>query len=115
MGVSKIIIAGWIEIPEEKRAEALNLAKDLIDPTRAQPGCIDYAWTADPHNLARVYVYECWANADDLQTHLDGPWYRKMFETMNSFGLTGLDIAKYEISRQGGVYGPEGPTAVFFE
>ncbi|MCH7869479.1 MAG: hypothetical protein IH881_17430 [Myxococcales bacterium] len=44
--MSKIIVAGWVEIPIEKRAEALDLAKELIDPTRTQPGCIDYAWTA---------------------------------------------------------------------
>ena len=113
--MSKIIIAGWIEIPEEKRAEALDLAKELFEPTRAQPGCVDYAWTADPHNLKRVYVYECWENPENLESHLKGPWYKKMFETMNSFGLTGVDISKFEISRQGGVYGPEGPTAVFFD
>ena len=113
--MAKIIIAGWIEMPEDKRSEALGLAADLFEPTRAQVGCLDYAWTADPHNPARVYVHECWDAPENLEAHLKGQWYRKMFETMSGFGLTGMSIAKYEISREGGVYGPNGPTAEFFE
>jgi len=113
--LAKIIIDGWIEMPDEKRGDALALAAELFEPTREQPGCLDYAWTADPQNPSRVYVHECWATPESLQAHLDGPWYRKMFETMTGFGLTGMSVTKYEVAREGGVYGPDGPTAEFFE
>jgi N-carbamoyl-L-amino-acid hydrolase len=45
-------------------------ASELFAATRAQPGCLDYVWCADPGSESRVYVYERWSDTSSLAAHL---------------------------------------------
>ena len=64
------------------RAAALQAASELFAATRAQPGCLDYVWCADPGSESRVYVYERWSDTASLAAHLAGPCYRGMLEVL---------------------------------
>ena len=55
-----IIVAGTVEFDPAQREAALAAASALFAETRAQPGCLDYVWCADPSSASRVYVYERW-------------------------------------------------------
>ena len=111
----EIIIAGTVDVDPAQRDAALEAARPLLEPTRAQPGCIAYMWTAEPAVPGRILVYERWAGTDELAAHLAGPWYRDMFETIGRYGLRGADVAKFEVARSEPVYDPSGkPRADFF-
>ena len=49
-----ILIAGTIDIPDDKREQALAEATDLMAETRSQQGCVHYVWSADPTSPPRV-------------------------------------------------------------
>jgi hypothetical protein len=49
-----IVVAGTVEFDPERRDAALRAASELFAPTRAQPGCLDYVWCADPSSPSRV-------------------------------------------------------------
>ena len=69
------------------------------DPTRAQAGCLDYVWCADPSSESRVYVYERWSDTPSFAAHLAGPCYRDMLAVLGSHGLRRASVAKYRIDR----------------
>jgi len=110
-----IIIAGTAELDPARRDAALRAAGELFAATRAQPGCLDYVWCADPARPGRVYVYERWRDTAALAAHLAGPCYRGMLAVLGRHGLRGADVAKYRVDRSEPVYDGAGkPRADFF-
>ena len=45
----------------------------LVEPTRAEPGCINYDLHQDPTDPARFVFYENWTSDQDLNQHLNKP------------------------------------------
>jgi len=110
-----IIVAGHVEFDPARRDIALRSASELFAATRAQRGCLDYVWCADPGSESRVYVYERWSDTASLAAHLAGPLYRGMLEVLGKGGLRSADVAKYRIDKSEPVYDPSGrPRADFF-
>jgi len=58
--MAKIVISAQIDLPAEKREEALRTAQKWIDGALSQDGCIHYDWSADLNNPRRVNVFEEW-------------------------------------------------------
>lgn len=110
-----IIVAGTVELDPAQRDAALRAASPLFNATRAQPGCLDCVWCADPSIPSRVYVYERWQDTPALAAHLAGPCYRGMLEVLGRHGLRSADVAKHRIEKSEPVYDPKGkPRADFF-
>ena len=110
-----IIIAGTVDVDPEKREKALSAAEEPMRAVRAQPGCLDYVWSADPLTPGRIYVYERWETTEQLAAHLAGPNYVATRDAIASGGMRGADVAKFEIGRTGAVYDNTGtPRADFF-
>jgi len=111
-----ILLTGWIDVDPERRDAALLAGRPHMQATRAWPGCLDYVWSADPLNPARIYVYERWESAEALASHFQGPHYVAMRDAIAAHGIRGVEVFKYEPARQGAVYDPKGvPRADFFE
>ncbi|MAE96463.1 MAG: antibiotic biosynthesis monooxygenase [Deltaproteobacteria bacterium] len=110
-----VLIAGTVDVDPERRDEALEAGKPHMAATRAQDGCIDYVWSADLLTPGRIYVFERWRDQQALATHLKGPHYLAMRDTIASFGLHAADAIKYRIDLSEPVYDPTGtPRADFF-
>ena len=111
-----ILLTGWVDVDPARRDAALAAGRPHMAATRAWPGCLDYVWSADPLNPARIYIYERWENATALESHFAGPHYRAMRDAIAAHGIRGLEVFKYEPARRGAVYDPKGvPRADFFE
>lgn len=110
-----IIVAGTVEFDPKQRGAALAAASELFAGTRAQPGCLDYVWCADPSSESRVYVYERWQDTSAFAAHLAGPWYKNMLEVLGKNGLRGAEVAKHRVEKSEPVYDEKGkPRADFF-
>jgi quinol monooxygenase YgiN len=110
-----IIVAGSVEIDPAQRESALLAASALFAATRAQPGCLEYVWCADPSSAGRICVYERWSDTASFAAHLAGACYRGMLETLGRHGLRSAAVAKYRIDKCEPVYDPTGkPRADFF-
>ena len=92
-----VIIAGKIRVDPEKRDGVLEHGAQLMRDTRTQKGCLDYVWSADPTDPARIYVFERWECIADLAAHLKGEYYLKMRDHMGTAGLTEAETLKYRI------------------
>ena len=110
-----VLVAGKIRVDPAKRDAALASAAALMEATRAQTGCLDYVWSADPADPARIYVFERWASQADFAAHLAGEYYRRMREHLDGAGIVEAEALKYRIDWVEPVYDESGtPRADFF-
>ncbi len=109
-----ILVAGKVRVDPAKRDETLTSGAELMRRTREQRGCLDYVWSADPTDPARIYVFERWASRDDFAAHLAGEFYRQMRDHIGAAGLTEAEALKYRIAQLEPVYDESGvPRADF--
>ena len=94
---SIVIVAGKIRVDPAKRDKVLETGAQLMVDTRTQKGCLDYVWTADPTDPARIYVFERWESKEDLAAHLAGNYYLRMRDHVGTAGLTEAETLKYRI------------------
>ena len=113
--MSKVVVAGTIDVAAQKRDQAIRDAKELIDETLAEPGCVAYAWTFDPFDAGRIHVFEEWESEQTLMAHLRAPSYLKMLAHLGAVGIVGAVTRKYRVDLDEPVYDDGGkPRGDFF-
>ena len=65
-----VIVAGTLEVDPSQRDGYLAGLIDRMHTTRAEPGCLEYTYSADPSNPRRVMLIERWASQKDLDAHI---------------------------------------------
>ncbi len=50
----------------------------IIEPTRKEDGCIEYALHQDNENPAVFMLYENWKSADDLDKHMQTAHFKSL-------------------------------------
>ena len=65
-----VIVGGSFELEPGDRDEFLASRVDMIRASRAEPGCIEYTFSADPLDPRRVVLFERWESQDALDAHL---------------------------------------------
>ncbi|KFF98952.1 antibiotic biosynthesis monooxygenase [Streptomyces scabiei] len=66
----EIIVVGWMDYAPDDRDTMLRALVELGRHTRErEPGCLDYAMTADPTDERRIRVYEHWTSRQALDEH----------------------------------------------
>ena len=68
-----VIVAGVFEVDPEQRDAFLAGKFDRMRTSRAEQGCLEYTFSADPLAPGRVVLYERWAGQADLDAHLAVP------------------------------------------
>ena len=57
-----------------------ELLKSLIEPTRAESGCIDYTMHRDLEEPGAYYFYDNWRSQEDLDAHFETPHIKRVLE-----------------------------------
>lgn len=65
-----VIVGGIFEVEPEMREQFLSTRHELMRSSREEQGCLEYTFSADPLDPARVILFERWASKDDLDVHL---------------------------------------------
>ena len=55
-----IIVAGWIRVAPEDRAQYLEGCREVVAAARRTPGCVDFAISPDLIDDGRIDIYEQW-------------------------------------------------------
>ncbi|WP_030678494.1 putative quinol monooxygenase [Streptomyces cellulosae] len=88
----EIIVAGWMDYEPADRYPMLGHLVEVGRRTREEePGCLDYAMTADPTDVRRIRVYERWVSQQALDEHFTTA-HIKDFRAATT-GLTRVGIA----------------------
>ncbi|HEX8397490.1 MAG TPA: putative quinol monooxygenase [Pyrinomonadaceae bacterium] len=79
----------------ESRLE--ELAKGLIEPTRAEQGCINYVLHRDLEDPAVYYFYENWRSQEDLDLHFQTPHLKRALELAPEILAEPLKLTRLEM------------------
>lgn len=104
-----IIVAGTFEVAPEEREAFIRRREDAMRISRAEPGCLDYAFMADPLEPGVVKLYERWESADALAAHLAA--MRSRPRTAGGPQPRQASVQQYQISAAGPVGGELTPVA----
>lgn len=67
-----VIVGGTFEVQGRSREQFLAERFDLMRRSRAEHGCLEYTFSADPIEPHRVLLFERWESQSDLDAHLSG-------------------------------------------
>jgi quinol monooxygenase YgiN len=65
-----VIIGGRFEVDPSQRETFLAGRVDMMRASRAEPGCLEYTFAADPVEPNRVVLFERWESQEALDAHL---------------------------------------------
>jgi quinol monooxygenase YgiN len=65
-----VIVGGTFEFDPDTRDLFLASRTEMMRVSRAEPGCLEYTFAADPLDPGRVVLFERWTDQDALDSHL---------------------------------------------
>ncbi len=65
-----VIVSGEFTFDPGQRDAYLASRLELMRVSRAEQGCIEYTFAADPLDPGRVVLFEKWESQEDLDAHL---------------------------------------------
>ena len=68
-----VIVAGVFTVDPAHRDAFLAGRMERMRTSRAERGCLEYTFSADPLDPGRVVLFERWASQEDLDAHLAAP------------------------------------------
>jgi quinol monooxygenase YgiN len=96
-----IIVAGHFVVDPAQREQFLDSRADVMRTSRAEPGCITYAFSPDPLDPGRVLLFERWESKAALGDHLAA--LRQRPRPPGGVEVKESEIQQYEISATGPV------------
>lgn len=96
-----LIVAGTFDVAPEDREAFLRSREEAMRTSRAEPGCLDYAFSADPLDASRVILFERWESEEALAAHAAAMQAARAAAPPPAFTLLSSTITKYEIAKSG--------------
>ena len=94
-----VIVGGTFEVEPDQREEFLADRHDMMRKSRAEPGCLEYTFSADPIDPGRVLLFERWESKGALAAHLEV--LRSSSSPPGDVKILGAEVLQYEISEVG--------------
>ncbi|WP_280888580.1 putative quinol monooxygenase [Streptomyces sp. LBL] len=95
----EIIVAGWMDYEPADRDTMLRHLLEVGKRTRAEePGCLDYAMTADPTDGRRIRVYERWVSQEALDEHFTTAHIREFRAVTSAPARVGASLKTFSVA-----------------
>ncbi|MEZ5998534.1 MAG: putative quinol monooxygenase [Hyphomonas sp.] len=91
-----IVIEGSVRIPEDKVEAARAVMIRMIEASRGEAGCIDYAYSFDVMEPGLIRVTERWQSREALAAHFRMPHMAEWRALWPEFGITDRSLRLYE-------------------
>lgn len=91
-----ILVIGTVRLPPENLGKARSAMTTMMAASRAEDGCLEYAYSQDLLDPGLIRVTEAWRGRDALAAHFKTPHmaaWRAMFPDLQ---ITDRDLALYE-------------------
>lgn len=79
--------------------EALKLARDLVVETRAEDGCLHYAYATDASVPTRLQLSEWWRDETALLAHLHTPHLGRFRSELRRLGGVRSEIKRFDVGK----------------
>ena len=100
-----LVIAGHFRIDPAKQAQAEAAAREMMQATRREPGCIAYVFALRLERAGLLHLFEQWESAAALEVHFVAPHMATFQRLVGGFGVKESKVERYEIASIGSVRG----------
>ncbi|WP_053755115.1 putative quinol monooxygenase [Streptomyces sp. MMG1533] len=95
----EIIVAGWMDYEPADRDTMLRHLVEVGKLTREnEPGCLDYAMTADPVDERRIRVYERWVSQQALDEHFTTAHIKDFRAATSGLTRVGVSVEVFSVA-----------------
>ena len=98
--VTDLIVVATAKSKPGKEVELLKALLDVAAPTRAQPGCVNFALYRSKQDPSVVTALERWASMADHESHIKGAHVAKLMAAMGSLLAGPPAVTTYEIMNE---------------
>jgi quinol monooxygenase YgiN len=91
-----IVIEGTVRIPPSNLAAARDVMEQMIRASRAEVGCIDYAYSVDVLDAGLIRVTERWESREALAAHFKTAHMATWRAFFPELGITDRTLRLYE-------------------
>jgi quinol monooxygenase YgiN len=91
-----IVVMGKVRLPPENLPAAKPHMRAMVDASRAEAGCMHYAYSQDLFDPALFHVIERWRDREALKTHFQTPHMTAWRAEWPSLGIRDRDLMLVE-------------------
>ncbi|MBD3769373.1 MAG: antibiotic biosynthesis monooxygenase [Rhodobacterales bacterium] len=91
-----IVIEGTVRLPPDRIETARPAMEAMIRASRAEAGCLDYAYSLDLMDPGLVRVTERWESREALKAHFATSHMAAWREEFSTLGITERSLRLYE-------------------
>ena len=102
-----VIVAGTLDFDPADSDACIRTSRPHIEGAYTLEGCLEYAFSLDPFNPGRAYVFMRWETEESLAAFFASPWYTAMRDHLGKWGLKGAWLDKYRADLIEPLYHPE--------
>lgn len=96
-----LIISARITLDPNHVDQYIEGACQVVEPTRAEPGCIRYSMARDLTSPEVICIFEEWESKQDLLDHLNTPHIKEFLALSADLNILNMELMEYEISSSG--------------
>lgn len=90
-----LLIQGWVRLAPDAVEKFRVPAKAMLEATRAEDGCIHYAFAEAVDDPGLIYISERWRDKDALDAHSKSAHMGEFLKALGAIGQQSADIRLY--------------------
>jgi len=91
-----LVVAGTVRLPADNLDQARPVMAAMIQASRAEDGCLDYAYAEDVLEPGLIRVLERWRDQPALDRHLASEHIKTWRAAWSELGLHDRSLVVYE-------------------
>ena len=92
MAENEIIVLAKVKAKNGSKDQLADLALSMVEPTRAETGCIKYDLHQSSDDSGAFMFYEIWKSKDALDQHIATPHLQNFLEKTRDILAEPLDV-----------------------
>jgi len=93
-----LIIAGTVRIPPDNLEALRPHMLRMVEATKAEEGCEQYAYALDVAEPGLIRIFEVWRGQAQLDAHFNSPHMAAWREAREKLGLFERRLIAYEVA-----------------
>jgi quinol monooxygenase YgiN len=93
-----IVVVGSFRLPPEGLDAGRGAMARVVNASRAEPGCLAYAYAEDMQERGLVRVNESWESRAALSAHFETPHMKQWRRERSDLGMSERRVIAYEVS-----------------
>jgi quinol monooxygenase YgiN len=92
-----LLIIGTVRLPAKNLKAARPIMRRMADASRAEDGCIEYAYAEDVFDPGLVHVKELWTNQEALDRHFSSDHIAEWRAAWPALEIGDRDLRAYDV------------------